>query len=142
MKFSLNGALTIGTMDGANVEICEEVGRDNIFIFGMLTPEVKELRSKYQPWTYESQNEELHGVLEAMRNGTFSPGEPDAFKPLADSLTHHDEYMLMADYAAYIACQDEVSKAYRDTATWTKKSILNVAKMGKFSTDRTIAQYA
>jgi starch phosphorylase len=142
MKFSLNGALTIGTMDGANVEICEEVGADNIFIFGMLTEEVRALRSNYRPAQWAEQNQELHQVLEMIGNGSFSPGERDLFKPIVDSLLHHDEYMLLADYGSYVACQEKVSLAYRDQATWTKKSILNVAQMGKFSTDRTIGDYA
>ncbi|MDP2340054.1 MAG: glycogen/starch/alpha-glucan phosphorylase [Deltaproteobacteria bacterium] len=142
MKFSLNGALTIGTMDGANVEICEEVGADNIFIFGMLTEEVRALRPNYRPAQWVEQNAELHQVLEMIGNGSFSPGERDLFKPIVDSLLHHDEYMLMADFASYVACQEKVSMAYRDQKTWTKKSILNVAQMGKFSTDRTISDYA
>ena len=142
MKFSLNGALTIGTLDGANVEISEEVGRDNIFIFGMTTEEVRALKSNYQPWTYAEKNAELRQVLDMIGNGAFSPNEPELFKPIADALLGHDEYMLLADYASYIKCQDDVSKAYRDPATWTKKSIINVANMGKFSTDRTIREYA
>ena len=142
MKFALNGALTIGTMDGANVEICEEVGRDNIFIFGMTTPEVAALKGNYHPRRYAEENRELSQVLKMMADGSFSPGEPDLFKPLVDSLLNHDEYMLLADYASYIACQDDVSKAYRDPALWTKMSILNVANIGKFSTDRTIREYA
>ena len=142
MKFALNGALTIGTMDGANVEIREEVGDDNIFIFGLLTPEVKDLRPHYNPRMYPAQNPELARVLDMIGNGSFSPGERDLFRPIVDSLLHHDEYMLMADYTDYVACQEKVSAAYKDVTTWTKKSILNVAQMGKFSTDRTIAQYA
>jgi starch phosphorylase len=142
MKFALNGALTIGTMDGANVEICEEVGRDNIFIFGMSTEEVRALKPRYQPWNYLEKNEELRGVIDAIRSGMFSPGERDLFVPLVESLVRHDEYMLLADYTSYIECQDRVGREYRDVATWTKKSILNVARIGKFSSDRTIQQYA
>jgi starch phosphorylase len=142
MKFALNGALTIGTMDGANVEIREEVGDDNIFIFGLLTPEVKELRPHYNPRKYPEQNPELGRVLDMIGNGTFSPGERDLFRPIVDSLLHHDEYMLMADYTDYVSCQEKVSAAYKDVGQWTKKSILNVSAMGKFSTDRTISEYA
>ena len=136
MKFALNGALTVGTLDGANVEICEEVGPDNIFIFGMTTEEVKALKPHYQPWTYLEQNRELKRVIDSI--SSFGPD----FQPLVESLVHKDEYMLLADYASYVACQDRVSKAYRDPVGWTKKSILNVAHMGKFSTDRTIREYA
>jgi glycogen phosphorylase len=143
MKFALNGALTIGTMDGANVEICEEVGQDNIFIFGLLTDEVRALKqSGYHPWNYVESNAELKRVLDQIGDGTFSPNDPGLFRPVVDALVHHDEYMLLADYASYIACQDKVSDAYREQAVWTKKSILNVAQMGKFSTDRTIREYA
>jgi glycogen phosphorylase len=142
MKFALNGALTIGTMDGANVEICEEVGADNIFIFGLTTPEVAALKKNYDPRRYAAQNAELQQVLSQMADGTFSPNEPGLFKPLVDSLLGHDEYLLLADYASYVAKQEEVSAAYRDPSVWTKKSILNVARIGKFSSDRTIQQYA
>jgi starch phosphorylase len=142
MKFALNGALTIGTMDGANVEICEEVGRDNIFIFGMSTAEVRELKQHYQPWSFVQSNPELRRVLDMISNGSFSPADPYLFKPIIDALLGHDEYMLLADYPSYIECQDRVSAAYADVAGWTKKSILNVARMGKFSSDRTIQEYA
>lgn len=142
MKFALNGALTIGTMDGANVEIREEVGDDNIFIFGLLTPEVKELKPHYQPWQYVEANPELKAVLETLESGVFAGGDKELYRPLIDSLKHHDEYMLMADYTSYVACQERVSAAYLDITQWTKKSILNVAQMGKFSTDRTISEYA
>ncbi|MDP1826999.1 MAG: glycogen/starch/alpha-glucan phosphorylase [Archangium sp.] len=142
MKFALNGALTIGTMDGANVEIREEVGDDNIFIFGLTTPEVRALKPHYQPRRYAAENAELKQVLTMMADGSLSPGEPGLFRPLVDSLLGHDEYLLLADYAPYVACQDEVAKVYRDPAVWTKRSILNVARIGKFSSDRTIRQYA
>jgi len=142
MKFALNGALTIGTLDGANVEICEEVGRDNIFIFGMTAEQVRARRARYQPWVHLDENPELARVLDAIGGGAFSPSEPGLFRPIVDSLVHHDEYMLLADYASYVECQERVAKAYRDPALWTKMSILNVANMGKFSTDRTIREYA
>jgi starch phosphorylase len=144
MKFALNGALTIGTMDGANIEIAEEVGKDNIFIFGLLADEVSDVVNKgYLPWDYYNGNAELRRALDQINSGHFSANDPGVFSPLFNSLTHGgDRYLLLADYASYIACQEKVSKTYRDKAAWTKKSILNVARMGKFSSDRTIQQYA
>jgi starch phosphorylase len=144
MKFALNGALTIGTMDGANVEIREEVGDDNIFIFGLLTEEVNALKGRYNSWDYYHKDPELRQVLDQIGGGTFSPaGQPDLFQPIFRSLLHDgDNYMLLADYRAYIDAQCRVSETYRDQKAWTRKSILNVANMGKFSTDRTIKEYA
>ena len=142
MKFALNGALTIGTLDGANVEICEEVGRENIFIFGMTTEEVRARKGRYEPWACVERNAELRQVLTMIGDGAFSPDDRELFRPIVDSLTGHDEYMLLADYASYVACQDEVAAAYRDPARWTRMAILNVARMGKFSSDHTIEQYA
>jgi starch phosphorylase len=144
MKMSLNGALTIGTLDGANVEIGEEVGWDNIFIFGLTTDEVASLQAKgYQPWGYFSANADLREVLNMIGSGFFSPSEPDRFKLIIDNLLHHgDQYLLLADYASYIERQGEVEAAYKNQDVWMKKAILNVANMGKFSSDRTIAQYA
>ena len=144
MKLALNGALTIGTMDGANVEICEEVGAENIFIFGMNTVEVAEkYQQGYQPWDYYHANQELKEVLDMIHNGFFSPDEPDRFRAIFDNLTEHgDHYLLLADYAAYISCQERVDALYQDPEEWSRKAILNVASMGKFSSDRTIKQYA
>ncbi|MDE2309253.1 MAG: glycogen/starch/alpha-glucan phosphorylase [Betaproteobacteria bacterium] len=144
MKLALNGALTIGTLDGANIEIREEVGEDNIFIFGLTTEEVAKVKaSGYQPWGYYHANEELREVLDMIGSGFFSPGEPDRFKPIVDELLRRgDQYLLLADYASYIACQKAVETAYKDQEQWVKKAILNVANMGKFSSDRTIMQYA
>ncbi len=144
MKFSLNGALTIGTLDGANVEIREEVGPENFFLFGLTVEQVHELRSKgYNPWAYYQADSQLKGVLDVIAGGKFSPGEPHLFQPVVDSLLHGgDTYMLLADFASYMACQERVSKAYLDQEKWTKMSIINVARMGKFSSDRTIQQYA
>jgi starch phosphorylase len=144
MKLSLNGALTIGTLDGANVEIAEEVGRDNVFIFGLTTDEVAELRAKgYKPWDYYHANDGLREVLDMIGSGFFSPSQPDRFKPIVDNLLRYgDQYLVLADYAAYIACQGEVEAAYRQQDLWLRKSIINVANMGKFSSDRTIGQYA
>jgi starch phosphorylase len=142
MKFSLNGALTIGTLDGANVEIREEVGAENFFLFGMTAQEVMDLRaSGYKPWDYYAKNPDLKQVIDQIASGHFSPKEPGLFMSIVDSLLNHDEYMLLADYQSYIDCQDQVSQAFRDPQQWTRKSILNVARMGKFSSDRTIQDY-
>ncbi len=143
MKLSLNGALTIGTLDGANVEIMEEVGKENIFIFGHKVDEIMDLRnSGYNPYYYYENNSELKAVIDMIQSGYFSPENRELFKPIADSLLHHDTYMLLADYESYINCQEEVGKLYKNKDEWAKKSILNVAKMGKFSSDRTIMEYA
>ncbi|OFZ69606.1 MAG: glycogen phosphorylase [Betaproteobacteria bacterium RBG_16_58_11] len=144
MKMSLNGALTIGTMDGANVEIHDEVGAENIFIFGMNTDEVAQLNaSGYNPWTYYDSNPELKQALDMLNSGYFSPEDHDRFKPIFNALTYHgDHYMLLADYASYIDCQQQVENLYRDKDAWMRKAILNVANMGKFSSDRTIREYS
>jgi len=144
MKFALNGALTIGTLDGANVEIKEEVGDDNIFIFGLTSDEVNRLRySGYNAREYYHKNIELRKVLEMIDSGFFSPEQPDLFAPIVKSLLDHgDQYMLLADFDAYIKCQETVSATYLDTEKWTTMAILNVARMGKFSSDRTITEYA
>jgi len=142
MKFTMNGALTIGTLDGANIEIREEVGEDNFFLFGLKTDEVQKLKSEgYNPHIHYEQNESLRKALEMVRTGYFSPEQPDLFKPIFDSLVFHDEYMLLADYQSYIDCQDKVDLAYRNQKKWTEMSILNVARSGKFSSDRTIKEY-
>jgi glycogen phosphorylase len=144
MKFALNGALTIGTLDGANIEIMEEVGRENIFIFGLTAQEVAEQKLKgYNPREYYQNNPELRRVIDMIGSGFFSPATPELFTPLVDSLLNlGDHYMLLADYASYIACQEEVSALYRDQREWTRRAILNTAGMGKFSSDRTIDEYA
>jgi len=144
MKLALNGALTIGTLDGANIEIGNEVGGENIFIFGLTTDEVAGLRaSGYQAMDYYRANEELRQVLDMISSGYFSQEEPDRFKPVVDNLLKHgDHYLLLADYASYVACQEKVDAAYRDQRQWVRKAILNVANMGEFSSDRTILQYA
>ncbi len=143
MKFALNGALTIGTMDGANIEIREEVGVDNIFIFGLTAAEVAARRPHYDPRALYHADPELRRALDMVAGDAFSPGEPGLFRPLADSLLGGgDRYFLLADYAAYVACQERVARCYDDQEMWTRKSILNVARMGKFSSDRTIRQYA
>ena len=144
MKLALNGALTIGTLDGANIEIGEEVGADNIFIFGLTAAEVASVKENgYQPWDCYHANGELREVLDMIGSGFFSPDEPDRFKPIVETLLQHgDHYLLLADYASYIACQGRVEAAYRNQDQWVRSAILNVANMGKFSSDRTISQYA
>lgn len=144
MKFALNGALTIGTLDGANVEMRENVGPENIFIFGHTTPEVADIRARgYQPREIYEENAELKRVLDAIRDGAFSPGEPARYQGIYDALVNWgDHYLLLADYASYVAKQAEVDALYRDTEAWTRMAILNVAGMGAFSSDRTIAEYA
>ncbi len=144
MKMALNGALTIGTLDGANVEIKEEVGDDNIFIFGLTTPEVAATKaSGYNPWDYYHGNAELKVVLDMIADGFFSVEEPSRYQAIFDALLEKgDNYLLLADYASYIAKQDEVSAVYHDAEEWTRRAILNVARMAKFSSDRTIAEYA
>jgi starch phosphorylase len=145
MKFALNGALTVGTMDGANIEIMEQVGKDNIFIFGLLANEVDELKNRgYNPWDYYNKNAELKNVVDLISSGFFSPEEPHLFMPIYDYLMKHgDRYMVMADFQSYMDCQSHVENIYQnDKAAWARKSILNVANMGKFSSDRAIEEYA
>ena len=143
MKYALNGALTIGTMDGANIEIMEEVGRDNICIFGMTAEQVASLkRAGYRPQDYYYRNPELKQAIDQIGGGTFSPGAPGLFRPIVDSLLGNDTYLLLADFASYLACQEEVDKLYLQPYEWARRSILNTAGMGKFSSDRTIAEYA
>ena len=142
MKFALNGALTIGTMDGANVEIRQEVGDANIFIFGMNAQQVRDLQPHYNPWDFYNRNEELRRCLEMIRDGVFSPSDRHLFEPIYNSLVHGDRYMLLADYESYISCQEQVARCYADPAQWTRMSIANVAHMGKFSSDRSIRQYS
>jgi starch phosphorylase len=144
MKLSLNGALTIGTLDGANVEILNSVGAENIFIFGMTTPEVAATREAgYNPASILDQNPELDTVLQAIRSGLFSPDEPERYQAIYDALvTWGDHYLLLADYAAYIQAQEKVDAAYLDKNDWTIKALRNVAAMGPFSSDRTIGEYA
>ena len=144
MKMALNGALTIGTLDGANVEIREEVGDENIFIFGLTTEQVAETKaSGYNPWDYYHANAELKQVLDMIATGFFSVDEPDRYQAIFDVLLHKgDHYLLLADYESYIATQDAVGALYQDQQEWTRRAILNVARVGKFSSDRTIGEYA
>jgi starch phosphorylase len=143
MKFALNGALTIGTWDGANIEIAQEVGMDNIFIFGKRTEEVQALRSNgYSPKNLYDTNTELRSAIDAIAQGVFSSGETDRYAALVHNLLETDHYLLLADYADYIATQERVDAVYRSPQEWTRRSILNVAGMGLFSSDRTIDEYA
>ncbi len=142
MKFAMNGALTIGTLDGANIEIREEVGVDNFFLFGLTTPEVEQRRrAGYNPRAIYESNTDLRDVLDAVSGGEFSHGDKGLFEPLVSALLKSDEYMLLADYQSYIDCQDRVSAAFSDQEHWTRMSILNVARIGKFSSDRAIRDY-
>ncbi|HET9869324.1 MAG TPA: glycogen/starch/alpha-glucan phosphorylase, partial [bacterium] len=142
MKFALNGALTIGTLDGANVEMQEEVGDDNIFIFGLKAEEVAKVkREGYRPRDYYEKSPGLKSVVDLIGSGFFSPENPDLFKPIRHSLLEEDEYLLLADFDAYMECQQRVAELDRDQDEWTRKAILNVARMGKFSSDRTIREY-
>jgi glycogen phosphorylase len=143
MKFALNGALTIGTWDGANIEIAEQVGLDNIFIFGNRTEQVEALRaSGYQPRRYYDNNFDLKYAIDRLNDGAFSPEEPGRYADVVRSLLESDYYLLLADYADYVVTQDKVDECYRQPMDWTRRSILNVAGMGMFSSDRTIREYA
>jgi len=143
MKMALNGALTIGTLDGANVEIKEEVGDENIFIFGLTTPQVAELKANgYNPRDYYNSNAELKQVLDMIATGYFSVEEPGRYQNIVDNLLNNDQYLLLADYASYIKTQDEVGKLYQNRDAWVRKAVLNVANMAKFSSDRAIGDYA
>jgi len=142
MKFQMNGALTIGTLDGANIEIREEVGAENFFLFGLTAAEVAERRrAGYNPRAIYESNANLREVIDALGSGMFSNGDKGLFDPLVTSLLTRDEYMLLADYQSYIDCQDRVAEAYENQEHWTRMSILNVARSGKFSSDRSIRDY-
>lgn len=141
MKFALNGAITVGTLDGANIEIMEEVGQENIFIFGLTADDVSLLKSSYKPYDYYLKDPILKRVIDLIRGGFFSPEQPDLFQPLADLLLRTDPYLVFADFEAYHQCQMKADALYRNTEEWTKKAILNVARIGRFSSDRTISEY-
>ena len=142
MKFSMNGALTIGTLDGANVEIREEVGAENFFLFGLDAAEVTALKAQgYRPRTYYETDPELREILDLLSDGTFSGGDRELFRPLIDSLLNHDPYLVLADFRAYLDAQAHVERAWQDQEQWTRMSILTTARMGKFSSDRSIREY-
>ncbi len=145
MKFALNGALTIGTLDGANIEIREEVGEENIYIFGMTAEEVEfeKLHNSRSPQKICDENPHVAAFLETLTSGIFCSGDKDYFKNIVSRLLDiHDPYLLMADLESYLECQNQVDQEFLDTEKWTQKAIYNVARMGKFSSDRTIKQYA
>ncbi len=142
MKFAMNGSLTIGTLDGANIEIRQEVHPENFFLFGLTAEEVYALKSQgYKPIKYYHSNSELKQVIDRIASGDFSQGDRRLFEPIINSLLNEDQWMLLADYQSYLDCQDQVSKIYQDREKWTRMSILNSARMGKFSSDRTINEY-
>jgi starch phosphorylase len=142
MKFSLNGALTIGTLDGANVEIREEVGVENFFLFGLNAMEVALLRmGGYRPGDYYAQNMGLREVIDFIGGSELGGGDKELFRPIVDNLLGSDPYLLFADYQSYVDTQEKVSTLWRDETAWTRQSILNSARMGKFSSDRSIRDY-
>jgi starch phosphorylase len=143
MKFSMNGALTVGTLDGANIELRDEVGADNFFLFGLSTDAVAELtRQGYRPGDCVQASDELREVIALVRQGFFSRGDGELFRPLLDSLLHHDPYFVLADFASYAECQGRINEAYMDKEHWTHMSILNAARSSRFSSDRTVREYA
>jgi len=142
MKFTLNGALTIGTLDGANVEIRQEVGADNFFLFGLTAEEVMAQRHTYRPQYYYEQDPELRQAINQLLEGHFSPDNPSLFHPIVRTLLDVDWFFVLADFASYVACQDRVSATYRDKERWTRMAVLNVARAGFFSSDRAIREYA
>ena len=142
MKFALNGALTIGTLDGANVEIREEVGAENFFLFGLTVSEIAKLRTRgYHPREYYQENQQLHEVIDFIAGDTLGHGDAALFRPIVENLLNDDPFLLLADYQAYIDAQEQVSTVWRNQAAWTRRSILNSARMGKFSSDRSIRDY-
>jgi starch phosphorylase len=142
MKFAMNGAMTIGTLDGANLEIRDAVGEDNFFLFGLTADEVMARKQQgYAPRAVYESNGELRAVIDLIADGAFSNGDRELFRPLLDSLLTRDEYMVLADFQAYLDCQDRVDVAYRDRRDWTRRSILNTARVGQFSSDRSIRDY-
>jgi starch phosphorylase len=143
MKFALNGALTVGTLDGANIEIRQAVGAENFFLFGLTAEQANAIKAQgYDPGQYYNANSELKDAVDGLTSGHFSRGDVRLFQPMADSLHHQDQYMLFADYQSYIECQDQIVHAYKDQDHWTRMSILNTARMGTFSSDRAVHQYS
>jgi starch phosphorylase len=143
MKFSLNGALTVGTLDGANVEIREAVGEENFFLFGLTADAVTaKLRGGYNPAQAVARDPELSAVIELILGGHFSVGEPGLFRPLIEGLLHDDPYLVLEDYTAYAACHRQVEAAWADPDGWARMAVRNIAMMGRFSSDRTIREYA
>jgi glycogen phosphorylase len=142
MKFAMNGALTIGTLDGANIEIRDAVGHENFFLFGLTAEEVERRKAEgYQPRVIYESNLELRDTIDLIDSGFFSDGDRGLFHPLVETLLARDDYMLLADYQSYVDCQQRVSDAYSDQNNWTRMSILNTARVGRFSSDRSIREY-
>jgi starch phosphorylase len=142
MKFAMNGALTIGTLDGANIEIRDAVGHENFFLFGLAAEDVERRKAEgYTPRSIYETNPELRETIDLIDSGFFSDGDRDLFHPLVESLLTRDDYMLLADYQSYVDCQQRVSDAYSDQDNWTRMSILNSARVGRFSSDRSIRDY-
>src|SRR5262249_32464976 len=143
MKFMMNGALTVGTRDGATIEMAEEAGEDNFFLFGLTAEQVASSRTWYNPyWHYENEPE-IRAALDLIFSGHFNPGEPGIFEPLHDALlSHGDYYMHLADLTSYVKAQERLGELYADRHAWARKAILNIAGSGKFSSDRTISEYA
>jgi glycogen phosphorylase len=144
MKFAMNGALTIGTLDGANIEIREAVGADNIFIFGLTAPRIEEMvrAGSYRPSEYYEADPRLKRVLDAIASDRFCPSEPGLFRWIRDLLLSRDDFFILADFGSYIDTQAEISRQFSEPALWTKKAILNVARIGYFSSDRAVREYA
>jgi starch phosphorylase len=145
MKFAMNGALTIGTLDGANVEMREEIGKENMYIFGLTAEEVDRMRrtGSYNPWDYYHRSPVIRRVMESMGSDKFCPEEPGLFRPIYNKILYGgDEYFHLADLESYISAQEEAAKEFNNPSLWTRKAILNVARIGKFSTDRTVLEYA
>jgi starch phosphorylase len=143
MKFAMNGAITIGTLDGANIEIREAVGPENFLLFGMDADEVhRTLEAGYRPTRLYETDERIRAVLDAIALGGFSPEEPGRFRPVVQSLLEHDRFLLLGDFASYVETQRRADQLFRDTVRWTRMSLYNVARMGRFSSDETIRGYA
>jgi starch phosphorylase len=142
MKFSLNGALTIGTLDGANVEIREAVGAENFFLFGLTAEQVAELVPHYRPYDIYDENITVREALDYIASGAFANGDAKLFLPLVDNLRYTDPFLVLADFQAYVDAQTRVRDLWHDRKAWTRQSILNVARMGRFSSDRSIREYA
>jgi starch phosphorylase len=143
MKFAMNGALTVGTLDGANIEILEAVGWENMFIFGLTAENVLHTKAMgYKPMDLYYADRELRAALDAISGGMFSPDDPGRFRPVVDKLLWEDPYLVLADFKSYALCHKAMDEAYRDQTAWTRRAILNVANMGRFSSDSTIRGYA
>jgi len=144
MKFAMNGALTIGTLDGANIEIREAVGAENIFIFGLTAEQIEEhtMKGSYRPRDFYDSDPRLRRVLDALSSDRFCPNEPGLFRWIRDVLLESDKYFLLADFGSYVDTQAEITKLYTQERDWNRKSVLNVARIGRFSSDRTVREYA